>query len=200
MRHTSQDSPFSDDCGSRIDPTPSRRPSNELAPMDLDRSALRRYFASLLRDGLGTCLRDDRFATALESFDLARLSWMGHLVDVSRFLAQGETHQAQCLMDWLEAQFPESSRLLSWWKSWASHQAGFRDVARVHLDFARCAFPDADLFLFAENQTETARAEASPCHAENYACFWPLADALAGEDAGFVAFARAHCAGSFPPS
>ncbi|MCB9497388.1 MAG: hypothetical protein H6686_10935 [Fibrobacteria bacterium] len=151
-----------------------------------------RFLGTLLMDGPALGRNQDCIDIALESWRLGPDSGMTFLAVLTWLIAGRNLSEARDLLALLTTDdgIPsEELDLFFWWRCWLSFRAGELETATELFSQAVEAFPESDLYLFTNEESEPDLELDPDLFEENHATFGPLLEALA-VDPEFIAFGR----------
>jgi len=163
----------------------SKAPENVLRPYQ-------RFLGALLMEAPSAGMTDACIEAALESWNLGPNEGTAYLAVLTWLLAGKRTAEARTLLGMIaseEGTPADEIDLFLWWKCWLAHQEG--DLAAANTLFAEAleAFPESDLYLFTNAETEPDQELDPDLFEDNHEVFGPLVEAIVLDEA-FLAFGR----------
>jgi hypothetical protein len=151
-----------------------------------------RFLGAILMEAPAAGQSDVCLEVALESWNLGPNEGTAYLAVLTWLLAGKHTDQVRDLLGKISSEEgtpAEEIELFLWWKCWLAHQQG--DLEAAHALFAQAleTFPESDLYLFTNAETEPDLELDPELFEDNHEVFGPLVEAIA-LDKDFLAFGR----------
>lgn len=151
-----------------------------------------RFLGALLLEAPSAGMTDAAAEAALESWNLGPNEGTAYLAVLTWLLAGKHTSEARKLLGMISSEEgvpAEDIELFLWWKCWLAHQEGDLPTANTLFGDALEAFPESDLYLFTNAETEPDQELDPELFEDNHEVFGPLVEAIV-LDKDFLAFGR----------
>lgn len=151
-----------------------------------------RFLGTILMEAPAAGRSDACLEAALESWNLGPNEGTAYLAVLTWLLAGKHTEPARALLGMISSEEgtpAEEIELFLWWKCWLAHQEG--DLEAAHSLYAEAleTFPESDLYLFTNAETEPDLELDPELFEDNHEVFGPLLEAVSLDEA-FLAFGR----------
>lgn len=151
-----------------------------------------RFLGTILLEAPAAGKTDDCVEVALESWNLGPNEGTSYLAVMTWLMAGKRTTEARALLTTIASDDgtpAEEIDLFLWWRCWLAHQEKDLETANALYAKALEAFPESDLYLFTNEESEPDLELDPEIFEDNHAMFGPLLEAVA-QDEAFVAFGR----------
>lgn len=151
-----------------------------------------RFLGTLLLELPSAGMTAECVEVARESWDLGPNEGTMYLAVLTWLLAGRNASVARALFDSIASEEGTPAGqidLFLWWRCWLAHQEKDLDAANALFAQALEAFPESDLYLFTDEETEPDLELDPEIFEDNHEMFGPLREAIA-LDEDFMAFGR----------
>ena len=151
-----------------------------------------RFLGTLLLEAPAAGRTAECVEVALESWTLGPNEGTSYLAVLTWLLAGKRTTEARALLNTIASEEGTPAAeidLFLWWRCWLAHQESDLDTANTLYAQALEAFPESDLYLFTNEESEPDLELDPEIFEDNHEMFGPLLEAVALDEA-FVAFGR----------